>query len=75
MKFLFKLMNSKLCFFNLSLRWYDQAKLLKYVNSQEEMNPYLDSFEKYQKIHWLEYFYSVRKFLFLARFYTYYALF
>ena len=58
-----------------SPEWFAQAKLARYVDSQEEFNRYMDTFEKYQRNRWLEYFWSTRKFVFMARFSLYYVLF
>lgn len=46
--------------------WWSKAKLLQYVDSQEEFNGY----EKYlakTNTHWQEYYWSARKFIFLSR--------
>jgi pheromone shutdown protein TraB len=46
--------------------WWTKAKLLQYVDSQEE----LDRYEKYltkDSNKWIEYYWSTRKFLFLSR--------
>jgi hypothetical protein len=48
---------------------------LKYVDSQEEFNSYLDHFDKYQRQKWLEYYYNSRKWIFLARYAIYYNIF
>lgn len=54
--------------------WWEKARLLQFVDSQEELNIY----EKYlnkEGIKWLEYYWSSRKFLFLARWGLYYQTF
>jgi hypothetical protein len=54
--------------------WWNKAKLLQYVDSQEELNRYQQYLEKGAQ-HWLEYYWSVRKFVFLARFFAYWTTF
>ena len=54
--------------------WWNKAKLLQYVDSQEELNRYEQYLAKGAQ-HWLEYYWSVRKFVFLARFASYWTTF
>lgn len=57
-------------------RWWKRAKLLQYVNSQEEFEHYSWKYFKFcDKEQWIEYYWSTRKFLFLSRMSLYYYLF
>jgi len=55
--------------------WWNNAKLLKYVDSQEEMNNYSDSLVKASAGDEVDFYFSNRKWLFMARFYLYSWLF
>jgi len=54
--------------------WWDKAKLLQYVDSQEELTRYEGHLNK-ETNKWLEYYWSTRKFIFLARWALYYQAF
>ena len=51
--------------------WWQSAKLLKYVDSQEEMNNYGADLDKYNNAKWIDFYWSNRKWLFLARMWLY----
>ena len=46
--------------------WWNRAKLLQYVDSQEELNRYESHLSK-ENEKWIDYYWSSRKFIFLAR--------
>lgn len=54
--------------------WWEKAKLLQFVDSQEELSRYENYLNK-ESNRWLEYYWSTRKFLFLARWALYYQTF
>eukprot|EP00349_Pseudokeronopsis_sp_Brazil_P000156 CAMPEP_0202958400 /NCGR_PEP_ID=MMETSP1396-20130829/2752_1 /ASSEMBLY_ACC=CAM_ASM_000872 /TAXON_ID= /ORGANISM="Pseudokeronopsis sp., Strain Brazil" /LENGTH=74 /DNA_ID=CAMNT_0049676463 /DNA_START=218 /DNA_END=439 /DNA_ORIENTATION=- len=47
--------------------WYERAKLLKFVDSQEEFNNYKFGFQGTSDSKWLEYYWNSRKMVFLTR--------
>lgn len=56
----------------LKYSWWAKAKLLQYVDSQEEFDKYQTYLAKEGRSNWIEYYWSARKFLFLARYTLYY---
>jgi hypothetical protein len=48
-------------------RWWEKAKLLQYVDSQEELNKYEHHLNKTLDQQWLEPYWSTRKVIFLAK--------
>lgn len=54
-----------------SFSWWKQARLLQFVDSQQEMRFYNKALEKALYFEWLEAFWGARKVVFLARFYMY----
>lgn len=54
-----------------SKEWWDNAKLLKYVDSQEEMNNYSSALDKHSNFQDIDFYYSNRKWLFLSRLWLY----
>jgi hypothetical protein len=57
-----------------SYSWWQKAKLLQFVDSQEELNRYEGYLNK-EANKWLEYYWSSRKFLFLSRWALYWQTF
>jgi pheromone shutdown protein TraB len=55
--------------------WWSKAKLLQFVDSQEELNKYQEYLRKEGLHQWLEYYWQSRKFIHLARWYIYAATF
>ena len=51
--------------------WWNTVKSLKYVDSQEEFATYLPDLARYEKRKWFHHYLATRKYLFLARFWTY----
>lgn len=65
----------RLTFFSSCLiffRWWEKARLLQFVDSQEELNRYNQYLSRELKPIWIEEFWNTRKFVFLARFYLAY---
>jgi hypothetical protein len=62
-------------FFKLKFRWWNKAKLLQYVDSQEELNKYETHLNKTLAQMWIEPYWNSRKLIFLARQYFTYFLF
>lgn len=56
-------------------RWWAKAKLLQYVDSQEEFDKYDRFLTKEFQQKWLEYYWGSRKFIFLTRWAMYYYTF
>ena len=54
-----------------SNEWWQAAKLLKYVDTQEEMNNYAKDLDKFSNYKWVDIYWSNRKWLFLARLWLY----
>lgn len=54
-----------------SEEWWDHAKLLKYVESQEEMNKYGKDLDRHLNVKTFEEYWATRKYIFLARLYLY----
>lgn len=54
--------------------WWSKAKLLQYVDSQEELARY-ENYLNNDKSRWLEYYWNTRKFVFLARWALYSSAF
>ena len=54
-----------------SPEWWDHAKRLKYVESQEEMNNYSGTLERHNNWKSFDFYYSTRRWIFLARFFSY----
>lgn len=54
--------------------WWTKAKLLQFVDSQEEISRY-ESYLAKTGVSWIEYYWSTRKFIFLARWAAYYHTF
>ena len=57
-----------------SSEWYDAARSLRYVDSQEEFNAYATDLEKFEQKAMFDFYYSNRRYVFLARLYAYYYL-
>jgi pheromone shutdown protein TraB len=57
-----------------SPEWWEQASLLRFVDSQEEMNQYNGDLDKLSNGKNIDFYWSNRRWVFLARFYSYYAL-
>lgn len=55
--------------------WWDNARLLKYVDSQAEMDQYAGSLDKHSNMSTYDYYYSNRKWLGLLRLAFYYNRF
>ena len=55
-----------------SPEWWDAARSLQYVDSQEEFNAYGNDLEKFEQKGMFDYYYATRKFIFFARLYSYY---
>lgn len=51
--------------------WWNNAKLLKYCDSQEEMDNYGPLLDKHSNYKWIDYYRSNRKWLFLSRLWLY----
>ena len=58
-----------------SPEWWESAKTLQYVDSQEEFSKYGADLDKYCNNKWVNYYWATRKFMFLARVGLYNALF
>jgi hypothetical protein len=56
-------------------RWWDKAKLLQFVDSQEELEKYNHKLNRSLSQLWVEPYWSVRKAYFFARLYINYFLF
>ena len=48
-------------------RWWSNAKLMKYVDSQEEMNTYSPEFDRHSNMQTFDFYYSNRKWLAMLR--------
>lgn len=57
-----------------SPEWWSNAKMLGYVHSQEEMNNYAGTLDNHNNWKSMDFYYSNRKWLFLARMWTYTSL-
>lgn len=55
-------------------RWWDKAKLLQYVDSQEELDKYQKDLNRTLSQHWIEPYWSFRKLAFLGRVYLNYFM-
>ena len=56
-------------------RWWEKAKLLQFVDSQEELDRYNKYLTKELQSKWIEDFWNFRKLVFLTRWYiTYFSL-
>jgi pheromone shutdown protein TraB len=55
--------------------WWDSARTLRYVDSQEEFTTYGKDLDKYDIAKWMHYYKATRKYLFLGRLLSYYGLF
>lgn len=53
-------------------RWWEKAKLLQFVNSQEEFNKYNKYLTRTLNPMWIEPYWNTRKLLFLGRMYLTY---
>lgn len=51
--------------------WWKKAKLLQFVDSQEEFENYQKEFEGFDQNEWNEFYWSTRKFIFLSRVWLY----
>jgi len=58
-----------------SPQWWENARSLKYVDSQEEMSKYGPDLDKHSNMRTIDYYYSNRKWLGMARLGIYSALF
>ena len=56
-------------------KWWDTAKLLQYVDSQEEFKNYNSILDKYSNFDQISFYQSNRMGVFWFRFYTYCAMF
>jgi len=56
-------------------KWWDSAKLLQYVDSQEEFKNYNKYLDKYSQFDDISYYSNTRMTIFKARLYLYYAMF
>lgn len=55
--------------------WWTKAKMLQYVNSQDEMRHYDSMLDKLSVSRWTDIYWASRKFISLARLYMYQQLF
>ena len=51
--------------------WWNNAKLLKYCDSQEEMDKYAVNLDRESNMKDIDYYWSIRKWLFLSRLWLY----
>jgi len=55
--------------------WWDSARTLQYVDSQEEFSKYGPDLDKYCNGKWIEFYLASRKFMFMTRIAIYEKLF
>ena len=55
--------------------WWEAARTLKYVDSQEEFSKYGGDLDKFDYMKFIDWYASTKRYLFLARLYIYYAVF
>ena len=55
--------------------WRDKAKMVKFVDSQEEFENYKTYFKGFDNVRWREFYNNSRKWIFLTRLYLYGAAF
>ena len=58
-----------------SPQWWDNARSLKFVDSQDEMNKYAPELDRWSNLRTFDYYFSNRKWLQLMRIGAYNALF
>jgi len=57
-----------------SAEWWEAARTLQYVDSQEEFSPYGADLEKFEQKNMFDIFSATRKGIFWTRLYAYYYL-